>query len=129
MHAIIPCTCHYLLSASQAGTLIQVLSCQEDIRLCCQQKLDGCVRVLRCVCINVHANVCVCVCVSLCTYCMCVFEVIIHGAICHKYSQHSTLSLQCEHLLNTHALCMPASVSYIYCVECLVLRGNMVGGL
>lgn len=86
---------------------------------------------LLCVCLQtcVHQCTCKCVCVCVSVHTVCVFEVIIHGAICHKYSQHSTLSLQCEHLLNTHALCMPASVSYIYCVECLVLRGNMVGVL
>lgn len=54
MHAIILCTCHYLLSASQAGSLKQVISCQEDIR---QRKLE-----LFSVC------VCVCLCRSVCMY-------------------------------------------------------------
>lgn len=84
------------------------------------------------VCVCVSAGMCapvymqICACVCECAY-ICVFGVIIHGAICHKYSQHRILVSQCEHLLNAHALCMSASVSYIYCVECLVLRGNTVG--
>lgn len=68
-----------------------------------------------------------CVCLQMCV-CVCVFAVIIQHAICHKYSRRGALALQCEHLLNTHALCMRASVSYPECEAALFWEPMRLAG-
>lgn len=81
-----------------------------------QHRQDCSRRVPVGVCTSLYIGVCVCVCLE--------------SLFTMQYAINTLNTGRSHRNVNTlkaHALCMSASVPYIYCVECLAPRGNMVG--